>query len=300
MIKLQIIREIQRRMPWILTTYGGIETFISYIKEALKIDEADSFNSLTPSQKSDLFNFLTLLIKYEKDILLISPWNLFIDLRQNINNTTTKDTINIDYPYQVFNLNGDLIYTVKTHFGVYGESRLDKHLILNSVNASGYFLKYRNYQGVQKIKLLLVNLHSKYSTINNQEFKLIENNSVSNLTIINNTGAPLNIYKTNTAIIKDTNFVFNKPENLHIITNNNIKTFNVSEPCYFLVDRPTTITQTKITYPSSNIIFINDFQAPFLVGSGIDVNILNKQYNKTIQFSNKPLDDVITITPFES
>ena len=153
MIKLQIIKEIQRRMPWILTTYGGIETFISYIKEALKIDETDSFNSLTLSQKSDLFNFLTLLIKYEKDILLISPWNLFIDLRQNINNTTTKDTINIDYPYQVFKLNGDLIYTVKTHFGVYGESRLDKHLILNSVNASGYFLKYRNYQGVQKIKL---------------------------------------------------------------------------------------------------------------------------------------------------
>lgn len=299
MIKSQIIKEIQRGMPWILTTFSGVENFISYIKEALGIDDTDNFNSLTKSQKTELFNYLTLLIKYQKDILLISPWNLFIDLRQNqLERVTTKETIDLDYPYQVYKLNGDLIYTVKNHLGVFGESRLDKHLILNSVNASAYFLKYRNYQGAQKIKLIIVNLHSKYSIVNNQEFKLLESNIASNLTIINNTGSLLNIYKTDTALIPDSNFIYNKPENLYSIISNNIKVFNISEPCYFLIDRPTTITHTKITYPSSNIIFIGESQSPFFVGAGIDPTILNKTFNKTVQFSNKPLDDVITVTPF--
>lgn len=301
MIKNQIIKEIQRRIPWILTTFNGVDNFISYVKESLKIDDVDSFRSLTQSQKTELFNYLNILIKYQKDILLISPWNLFIDLRQNqLETITTKETIDLDYPYQVYKLNGDLIYTVKNHLGVFGESRLDKHLILNSVNASAYFLKYKNYQGLQKIKLLLVNLHSRHSIVNNQEFKLLETNNISNLTIINNTGSLLNIYKTDTAFIADSNFIYNKPENINSILSNNIKVFNVSEPCYFLIDRPTTITHTKITYPSSNIIFIGENLSPFFVGSKIDPTILNKTFNKTIQFSNKPLDDVITITPSSS
>lgn len=299
MIKLQIVKELKRRIPWLINTFGDTELFISYVKEALKINEADSFQSLTVIQKTDLFKILSYYIKYENDILLISPWNLFLDLRQNLFQENTAETaINVEHPYKVFNVNGDLIYTVKNHFGIFGESRLDKHLILNSVNTSTYFLKYKTYSGTEKIKLLLVNLHSANSTVSNHEFKILESNKISNLTIVNNSGALLNIYQTITAFITDSNFAFNRPENLHTILNNNIKTFNISKSCYFLIDRPVNINHTKITYPVSNIIFIGDSQSPFFIASNMDVNTVNKKFNRTIQFTNKPLDDIITITPY--
>jgi len=293
MIKLQLIKELKRRVPWILTTYGGVETFISYVKESLKISRNETFKSLTPSQKVELFNFLNLILKYENDILLLSPWNLFIDLRLGIN---SNKSINIEEPYQVFNLNGDLLYTVRSHLGVFGESRLDKNLILNSVNTSGYFLKYKNYLGQPNIKFLLINLHSKNSTVSNQDFRILEENTISNLSIINNTGRSIPIFKTDSTLNTSSNFIYNRPENLQIIKNNDMFTFNVTNSCYLLIEEFVTLTQTKITYPDSNIVFIKDASSPIFVGSNIDVTLLNRMFNTVVQYSNKPLDDVITLT----
>ena len=42
---------------------------------------------------------------------------------------------------------------------------------------------------LEKIKLLLVNLHSSNSTVSNHEFKILESNKISNLTIVNNSGS---------------------------------------------------------------------------------------------------------------
>jgi hypothetical protein len=303
MIKQEITEELKRRLAWILLSYNGINNFISYLKESLFIEPDVSYESLPAYQKLNLFNNLHLLLQFENNILLISPWSLFINLRNKDNEEDIlNSSININEPYQVFSTEGNLLYTVKNHLGVFGESRLDKNLLLNSVNTSMYFLKYRLYNGQEQIKLLLVNMHSSKSTNSNSNFKPVPESLISNLSIINNSGTNINVYKTDTFLLdrNTQNSYFSNINNLHTIVVNNSKTFNISSSCYFFIDPAVGIDHTYITYPLNNIIFIEDPNKPFFVGSNIDVTLLNKTFNKSLQFSNKPLKDIITLIPFSN
>lgn len=302
MISRLVINELKRKIPWILNTYGGIDNFISYIKEELKIDSEVTFKSLNNYQKNNLFNYLNLLIKYRNDIFLISPWNIFIDLRQEENNSNiiNNNSININEPYSIFTLEGNLLYTVKSHLGVFGESRLDKNLILNSINTSAYFLKYKAYNGQEQIKLLLINLHSKNSTISNSNFRIQENIKTSNISIINNSGMSINIYYKEYPYTPNiSTSILRTPENLSIIKNNDAKVFNINNSSYFLIDQLVSIYHDTITYPLNNIIFFPfNPQQPFFVGANTDISLLNKTFNSAISFSNKPLNDVIILKPY--
>lgn len=301
MIKSEIIQELQRRLAWVLTSYNGVDNFISYLKESLFIETDISYKGLQVHEKLALYNKLQLLLQFENDILLISPWSIFIDLRNKNNESEIlNSSININEPYEVFSIDGDLLYTVKNHLGIFGESRLDKNLLLTSINTSVYFLKYKLYTGQEQLKLLLINMHARNSIESNINFRSVPETLISNLSIINNSGATVNIYKTDSTLITSNipiNY-FSNINNINTIVNNNAKTFNISNSCYLFINQPVTITQTHVTFPLNNIIFITNYLKPIFVGSNTDVNLLNRTFNTSIQFSNKPLNDVITLTPF--
>lgn len=298
MITSELTNELKRRLAWILTSYGGLNNFISYLKESLYIEPDISYRTIPKYQQLALFNHIKLLLQFQEQILLISPWNLFIDLREQNNSLDIiNNSINIEEPYKLYTIDGSLLYTVKKHLGVFGESKLDKNLILNSVNTSIYFLKYTLYNGEEQVKLVLVNLHSKNSIISNINFRNNDDNLISNLTVVNNSGAVLNLYKTDSPYINNPNInSFNNIDNLHSIKNNDAKSFNISSSCYLYTNNVVNITHTKITYPLNNIVFINNNSSPIFVGANIDPSFLNKTFNRSIQFSNKPLNDIITYT----
>jgi hypothetical protein len=298
MIKPELINELKRRLAWILTSYNGVDNFISYVKESLYIEPDITYRSLPLHQKIALYNRLLLLLQFEKDIISISPWNLFVDLKeQDSQIEVLNNSINITEPYKVYSVEGNLLYTVKSHLGVFGESRLDKNLLLNSVNTSIYFLRYKLYNGQEQIKLLLVNLHSNKSIVSNINSKQVPETLISNISFVNNSGLSINLYKTDSFILPDTTPIsfFTNISNRHVLNNNNSKSFNVKNSCYFYIETPVIMTQTQITYPLNNIVFININTRLIFVGSNIDPGILNKQYNTNIQFSNKPLNDIITL-----
>ena len=175
MITTDLLRELKRRIPGIMESYGGTENFISYAKEGLNIPLGFRESGLANYSKASLYIYLNHILTYYRDIITISPWSLFVDLRETLDQGRTEpESINIDEPYRVYTLDGDLLYSVKNHFGAFGESRLDKNLVIQSFNTSGYFLKFKTYSGREVIKLLLVNMYSRHSVVSNRFYNTPE------------------------------------------------------------------------------------------------------------------------------
>jgi len=297
MISNQVQREIKRRMPGIIESYGGVVNFLSYVREFLHIPSGVKESGLSMHSKTSLYTYLNTLITFSNDIVVISPWSLFIDLRDTLlNETVANGSINIEEPYRVYTLEGDLIYTVKNHFGAFGESRLDKQLIINSSNATAYYLKFKTYSGKEKIKLLLVNMYSRHSMVSNQLLRKPPAIETSTISFVNNTGEPLKIYFIRSSIITDAEFNFQQDQYLNVIEPNNIKLFNVDQSSYFFLGKIVNIERTVITNPLNDLVFQTRNSQLLFVGTNVDVNLLNKVFNQGIQYSNKPLQEVITLT----
>lgn len=297
MISTLVQKELKARMPGIMESYGGINNFISYVREYLNIPDGVREIGLSDYTKSSFYSYINTLITYSNDIIIISPWSLFLDLRSTLDDTVDNDSINIDEPYRVYSLEGDLIYTVKKHFGAFGESRLDKQLIVNSSNASPYFLKFKTYSGREKIKLLIVNVYSRNTVVSNKFLSTPPSITKSTLSFVNNTGLPLDIYKTESSIITDPGFSFKKESNRFTVAPNAIKIYNVETSAYFFIDLSVEIQRTVISNPINDLVFSTNLGTQLLfVGTGVDVTTLNKVFNKGIQYSNKPIQDVITLT----
>ena len=298
MISNEVQRELKRRLPGIVDTYGGVTNFITFIREYLNIPTGVREKALSDYSKSSLYQYINTLITYSNDVILISPWNLFLDLRLTLNDgITTNDSVNLEEPYRVYNTKGELLYSVKNHFGAFGESRLDKNLIINSTNASMYFLKFKSYNGREQIKLLLVNMFSKRTEISNKLLRkpnLVETSSIS---IVNQTGLAVNVYEVESSIIRVGSFPFIQDQYRKVIQPNDVLTSNVEKSKYFFFDPSAEIERTFITNPVNDIVFEIFTNSLIFVGSGIDVSVLNKEFNRGLQFSNKPIQDIITLKP---
>lgn len=298
MISNLVQKEIRARMPGIMDSYGGISNFISYVREYLKIPVGQKEIALSDYSKASFYSYINTLLNYSNDVIVLSPWSLFLDLRDTLDSSVSNDSINLEEPYKVYTLEGDLIYTVKNHFGAFGESRLDKQLVVNSSNASAYFLKFKTYSGLQKIKLLLVNLYSRNTVVSNKFLNTPPTLQTSTLSFVNNTGISLDIYKTESSIVTDPSFSFKQDNKREVVAPNDIKIYNVEKSAYFFIDAPVKIQRTVITNPLNDLIFQTPLSTQLLfVGTNVDVTTLNKVFNKGIQYSNKPIQDVITLTP---
>jgi len=291
--------ELRRRLPGIMDSYGGIDNFLTYVREFLRVPPGLREAGLADHTKAAFYNYIHTVITYSNDIIVTSPWALYLDLRDTLNNQlVNNDSINVDEPYRVYTLEGDLIYTVKSHFGVFGESKLDKQLIVNSSNASAYFLKFKTYSGLEKIKLLMVNMYTRNSQVSNQLLNKPPTVEASTISFVNSTGLPLTIYYVQSSILpNDLAFDFEQDQYRHIIAPNNIKVFNADKSGYFFFTGAPTVERTVITNPLNDLVFNTIRPELIFVGTNVDVTLLNKVFNKGIRYSNKPIQDVITLSP---
>lgn len=302
MISTKIIKELETNIPYILDAYGGINNFIVYTKEFLDIPIESSRRALSTSKYQELINYFYTLFNYRNNLLMISPWAMYIDLRDILLDQLTIDSINPDLPYQIYDYRGNLKYSVVGHLGIFGESRLDENLVNKSMNGSLYFLKYKTYSGSEVIKLIIINLFSREIRTSNTNFQSPTININSTITLVKTTSNPINTYFVSSPpslpnLINIDNF--RRPQTLNILSLNNPVNLSINQGGWLLIDHNgATFQRSNITNISNDIIIQvasdNNFVL-YYVGLNIDVSILNQYFNQSLTFSNKPITEIITI-----
>jgi len=98
---------------------------------------------------------LRILVDYGADSILLNTHNSLLDLNVPGLGAKPDSIIQPEYPYEIFSLEGELLYRVSHHGGIFGNSSLDQRLLLGSNTGDIYFLKYQGLKG-PSIKVLLV------------------------------------------------------------------------------------------------------------------------------------------------
>lgn len=302
MIPSKIISKLQNNIPFIIDGFGGVTNFVIYVKEFLDIPIEDSRRAISDSQYQEFINYFHTIFKYKRDIIMISPWAMYVDLRDLLIEDLTSDSINPDSPYQVYDMRGNLKYTVTNHQGIFGESRLDENLVNKARNAGIYFLKYKTFSGSEKVKLLIINVFSKQIRASNQNFTSPNIVTSSTITVakINTGTADVYLLEAPPQLISSVNIEnFRRPELLQVIDEDRPAYYSINKGSWLLIDHGGGIVERTVVTNISNDIVIQVASSPtfvlYYVGLNTDVSFLNQYYNTSLTFSNKPITETITI-----
>lgn len=303
MIPSKIISKLQNQLPFIIDGFGGVTNFVVYVKEFLDIPIESSRRSISDTQYQEFINYFYTLFKYKRDVIMISPWAMYVDLRDILIEDLTSESINPNSPYQVYDMRGNLKYTVVGHQGIFGESRLDENLVNKAINGSIYFLKYKTFSGTNKVKLLIINVFSKQIRASNQNFS--SPNVVLNSTISINTTSvsPADVYLIEAPPQPLSNIdieTFRRSELLQELTQDNPVNYSINTGSWLLIDHSdNTITRSAATNLSNDIVIQVASDPSFVlyyVGLNTDVSFLNQYFNTSLTYSNKPITEIITLS----
>lgn len=86
-------------------------------------------------------------------LAVVSPWKPYL----NLEDPYEPNVIHSE-PYTVYNSEGRFIYRVRSHEGIFGNSVLDKVLILQSLSGSIYYLQYKASDSYKTVLLMVNNL----------------------------------------------------------------------------------------------------------------------------------------------
>lgn len=304
MIPNSLVNEINKKIPSLISSFGGTETFISYIKEANKIPLQTKQRDLSNNDYQKLIGILYLFLKFNKNINIISPWALPVDLREETDfGVPTPQSIDIEEPYRIYNLEGVLLYSVTDHQGIFGQSFLDKILLNNSYTGSTFFLKYKTYEGLEIIKLLVVNLYTREIIIPNELFKPVEDLKTSTISIANYTNSVAQLYIQESLPILGYNNQNIQTNVTPIILDPNVShDIVVTNSMYIYINTTGFIDRTLITNPSNDLL-INlfslanpaDTENTFFVAFKVDPSLVNKIFNKTLGTTSKRINEIIEL-----
>lgn len=98
---------------------------------------------------------LKVLVDHGSEALLLNVHNSELDLRSPSLGSSSESIIQPEYPYEVFSLEGELLYRVSNHGGIFGASSLDQRLLLGSDTGDIYFLRYQSLRGPHQKALLI-------------------------------------------------------------------------------------------------------------------------------------------------
>lgn len=98
---------------------------------------------------------LRILVDYGSDSILLNTYNSVLDLNVPGLGSDPGSIIQPEYPYEVFSWEGELLYRVSNHEGIFGNSSLDQRLLLGSETGDIYFLRYQGLKSLC-LKVLLV------------------------------------------------------------------------------------------------------------------------------------------------
>ncbi len=97
-----------------------------------------------------------MLLSHPDSIAVITPTNLSFKLYETRDDLAASGSIIFELPYSVYNTDGQLLYRVSNHDGIFGNSILDRTLLLQSKPGQFYYLNFDSFQGKRSI-LLIVN-----------------------------------------------------------------------------------------------------------------------------------------------
>jgi hypothetical protein len=128
-----------RKVPSLIRSFGDIESFFEY---------SSAFYATT------IDHFIYTILSNYRDILVLYPSSFSFELGDV---TSLKSSIILEQPYSVYDKEGRLLYSVSSHNGIFGESVLDRTLILSSSPMDYYYLKYKTYGG-SETKMLFIGI----------------------------------------------------------------------------------------------------------------------------------------------
>lgn len=292
MIPKILENELKLRVPNITKYYGGINNYVSILEKLYKTDK-------NKNNYKRLIKHIGEVINYSRDIYVINPNYFRLDLSKGNNNFK----INISIPYELYNLDGKLIYTVEGHSGYFGYSILDKYLLTNSKNGDFYYLKFKDINGLNRIKVILINFTTYNSNLetSNPYYRSVENvNTISTLTFYNTSKENINLYKIDTTSSLDiSTYNFKQARFSFIIDNNSTKVFSIEEACYIFIDKSGLSIKKQLTYEANDILLIlqnNSRGILFYIPYKIDVGLVNSKFKNNLSFTDKLFNDIIVLS----
>lgn len=135
----EIIIKLEFKYPQLKRSFGSIQKFIE---------------NLILVYPYTYISHLITLINFKGKLVVLDPLQIKFKLYENYD-LTYIDAIIFEEPYQVYSIEKDLIYSVSSHYGLFGNSILDSLLTVDYNPASLFYLTYNTF--TVKEQILLVN-----------------------------------------------------------------------------------------------------------------------------------------------
>jgi hypothetical protein len=194
----EIVAEIQFKYPQLKRAFGTINNFI------------ENLSITYPRQAAQ---YLVELLNFKGKLVIIDPIYQRFTLYDNYEEIDQEAVI-FEEPYNVYSFDRDLLYSVSSHFGIFGNSILDGLLNIDFRSASLFYLDYQTYQGKKQIILVNGLLPTQVTKpIRLQEYKsstLIKGNTFNQVSLKLTNGSrdmtkpglpyyPINVYYLSTS-----------------------------------------------------------------------------------------------------
>lgn len=137
---LEIIQsKLKTKYPQLNTVFGSLENFFINLNQLDLLEEEKEI-------------ILYKLLSHSDDLVILSSTHLSFNLYDNF----TQKIINLNKPYSVYDLEGNLYYQVSNHQGKFGYSPLDRLLILEASSLDFYYLSYEEENESSRLLLLVI------------------------------------------------------------------------------------------------------------------------------------------------
>jgi len=134
----ELIKELEFKYPQIKRAFGTIATFI---------------DNLVIVYKNEAVKYLTELLNFKGRLIIVDPVYSRFTLYDNYDEVD-QEAVVFEEPYNVYNIQRELLYSVASHYGIFGNSILDSLLNIDFQPASLFYLDYLTYQGRKQILIL--------------------------------------------------------------------------------------------------------------------------------------------------
>lgn len=134
----QITDALDKSYYYLSHNFGGGERFIDFL--------ASTQSPLTIEER------VHRILSHPSSIAVVSPWSYHLYLGTEENPAISSK------PYSLFSLEGTLLYKVSNHNSIFGESILDKTLVLQSRSTDMYYLQYESFSDKETVLIIINNL----------------------------------------------------------------------------------------------------------------------------------------------
>ena len=136
--KNEILYNLDFKYPQLRRAFGSLYTFYYNLES--------NYQNIVNKYLADILNFSGKLI-------IISPLYLRFTLFDTYDQVD-QEALVYEEPYKVYNSDKELLYSVSSHRGIFGNSILDDLLNIEFKPGSLFYLDYLTYRGRKQIMLI--------------------------------------------------------------------------------------------------------------------------------------------------